>query len=109
MVLSNLTANTFIIILLITVISKKIPAGREKISPFKNLWPYARDIYQIPEVKEYTYFDIYKKYYQTSPHLKPLWRNVHGLVAKGPNPSGWEKPADREHLSKDPDHKFLRS
>ena len=83
-------------------------ANRNRLTEFKNLWPYARDIYQIPEVKEYTYFDIYKKHYQTSPHLKPLWGNVHSLVAKGPDPSGWEIPADREYLSKDPENKLLK-
>jgi len=82
-------------------------ANRNKLIDFKNLWPYARELYQIPEIKETTFFDIYKRHYQLSPHLRPLIGNVHGILAAGPDCSGWELPTDRNRLSKDPEHLFL--
>jgi putative glutathione S-transferase len=81
-------------------------ANKKRLVDYKNLWAYARDLYQVPEIKENTYFDIYKKHYQLSPHLKPLWGNIHSIVAKGPDVSGWEVPAGREYLSQDPKEKF---
>ncbi len=81
-------------------------ANRNRLIDFKNLCPYARDIYQIPEIKEVTSFETYKKHYQLSPHLKPLWGNIYSLVAKGPDTSVWKQPAGREKLSRHPDEKF---
>ncbi|MBE5989780.1 MAG: glutathione S-transferase family protein [Paenibacillaceae bacterium] len=82
-------------------------ANKKRLTDYKNLWSYARDLYHVPEIKESTYFDIYKRHYQLSPHLKPLWGNVHSIVAKGPDVSGWELQADREFLSRNPKEKFL--
>ncbi len=82
-------------------------ANRNRIMDYKNLWGYARDLYQVPACKESTFFDIYKRHYQCSPHLRLLWGNTHGLVAKGPDTSVWETPHGREKLSRDPDQKFL--
>lgn len=81
-------------------------ANKKRLVDYKHLWAYARDLYQVPEIKENTYFDTYKKHYQLSPHLKPLWGNVHSIVAKGPDVSGWEVTAGREYLSLDPKEKF---
>lgn len=81
-------------------------ANKKRLVEYKNLWPYARDLYQVPEIKESTFFDVYKRHYQLSPHLKPLWGNVHSIVAKGPDVSGWEIPAGRETLSRNPGEKF---
>lgn len=84
-------------------------ANRNRLADFKNLWGYARDLYRIPEFRESTYFETYKIHYQLSPHLRPLWGNIHGLVAKGPDTSNWEAKPEREGLSKDPEQKFLVS
>ncbi len=83
-------------------------ANKKKLIDYKNLWPYARDLYQVDDIKESTYFDTYKKHYQLSPHLKPLWGNVYSIVAKGPDVSSWEAPADREGLSGHPQEKLNR-
>lgn len=82
-------------------------ANRNRLIEFPNLWGYARDLYQTEGFRDTTYFDLIKKHYQTSPHLRPLWGNKHGLYAKGPDVSVWELPHGREQLSKDPEHKFL--
>jgi putative glutathione S-transferase len=81
-------------------------ANRNRLTEFKNLWPYARDLYQTEGFRETTHFDLIKKHYQTSPHLRPLWGNVNGIYTKGPETGVWEEPHHREALSKD-DSKFL--
>lgn len=70
-------------------------ANRNRLVDFKNLWPYARDLYQKPAFKDTTDFDFIKRSYQLSPHLKPLWGNEHSLLAKGPDTSGWLLPHGR--------------
>jgi len=75
-------------------------ANRTRLSEFENLWPYARDLYRIPAVRETTDFELYKRHYQLSPHLRPLFGNVHGLLSKGPSHKGWDAPHGREKLSK---------
>ena len=81
--------------------------NRQRIRDYKNLWGYARDLYQTEGFRDTTYFDLIKKHYQTSPHLKPLWGNKYGLVAAGPDLSVWDEPHKREVLSKDPENKFM--
>ncbi len=83
-------------------------ANKKKLIDYKNLWAYARELYQVSEIKESTFFDIYKRHYQLSPHLKPLWGNIYSIKAKGPDVSVWEEPVDREHLSADPEEKFKK-
>lgn len=83
-------------------------ANRTRLEEFKNLWPYARDLYQTEGFKETTDFELIKRHYQLSPHLRPLWGNIHGIVAKGPDISGWELPHGREILSGDAGQKFLQ-
>lgn len=81
-------------------------ANRNRLTDFKNLWPYARDLYQVPQIKEVTYFELYKKHYQLSPHLKPLWGNIYSLAAKGPENDVWEVSPQRHGLSSHPGEKF---
>lgn len=81
--------------------------NKKRLNDYKNLWPYARDIYQTPGIQETTFFDLIKKHYQISPHLRPLWGNVYGIYAKGPEESPWFEPSEREHLSGHPGEKFL--
>lgn len=82
-------------------------ANRTRLEEFPNLWPYARDLYQTDAFRQTTQFDLIKRHYQLSPHLRPLWGNVYGICAKGPDLSGWELPHGREKLSAHPDQKFL--
>ena len=84
-------------------------ANRQRLNDFKNLWPYARDLYQTAGIGETTFFDLIKKHYQISPHLRPLWGNVYGIYAKGPEEAPWFEETDRAALSEHPDEKFLIS
>lgn len=70
-------------------------ANRNRLADFKNLWPYARDLYQNPGFGDTTDFNFIKRSYQLSPHLKPLWGNVHSILAKGPDVSTWLTPHHR--------------
>ncbi|MDO4312011.1 MAG: glutathione S-transferase C-terminal domain-containing protein [Eubacteriales bacterium] len=73
--------------------------NRSRLQDFKNLWPYARDLYQTEGFRDYTFFDLIKRHYQTSPHLRALFGNVYGIYAKGPDVDVWELPHGREALS----------
>jgi putative glutathione S-transferase len=80
--------------------------NRNRLEDFKYLWSYARDLYQTEGFREYTKFDLIKKHYQLSPHLRSLFGNKYGLYAKGPDVSLWELPHGRKEYSNQ-ESKFL--
>jgi putative glutathione S-transferase len=58
---------------------------------YPNLWPYARDLYQLPAFGETTNFDHIKRhYFGTHPHLNPS-----RIVPAGPL-LNWQEPSGRE-------------
>lgn len=61
-----------------------------RVSDYRNLWPYARQIFQMPGVAETVRFDIYKQGY-FSPSEK---RNPLGIVPIGPQ-IDWSQPHNR--------------
>ena len=64
-----------------------------KLIEYEHLWPYARDLFQWPGVRETVSFDeIRAHYYRTHPFINPS-----GLVAVAPA-DDWEAPAGREGL-----------
>ena len=73
--------------------------NRKRLDDYPNLWNYARDIYQIPDVRRYTPLNLIKLHYQTSPHLRALFGNQYGLFAKGPDNEDWNLPTNRAALS----------
>ncbi len=70
---------------------------------YPNLWGYARDLYAEDAFGKNTHFDAIKKHY----HLCCLKTNPDNILPLGPDLSLWEEPANREHLSSDPDNKYL--
>ncbi|MEJ7876651.1 MAG: glutathione S-transferase C-terminal domain-containing protein [Solirubrobacterales bacterium] len=51
-----------------------------KIAEYEHLWPYARDLFQVPGIAETVRFDdIRRHYYTTHPHVNPS-----GLIAAMP-------------------------
>jgi len=61
-----------------------------RLQDYPNLWPYAREIYQMPGVAETVRFDIYKQgYFSPSPLRNPL-----GIVPMGPLVD-WSEPHGR--------------
>lgn len=61
-----------------------------RISDYEFLWPYARDIYQMPGIRETVRFEIYKQGY----HSKNENRNPLGIVPIGPL-IDWDVPHNR--------------
>ncbi len=64
-----------------------------RLCDYANLWPYARELYQLPGVAETVDFEIYKRgYYSISARNNP-W----GIVPKGPQVD-FTRPHGRENL-----------
>lgn len=62
-----------------------------RLSDYAHLWPYAREIYQMPGVKETVKFDIYKRGYHSLSQI----RNPLGIVPAGPIGIDWDEPHGR--------------
>ena len=62
----------------------------KKLSDYEYLWPYAREMYQMPGVAETVRLDIYKRgYFSKSEKRNPL-----GIIPIGPRVD-WSKPHGR--------------
>lgn len=62
----------------------------KRLSDYPHLWPYAREIYQMPGVAETVRFDIYKRgYFSASENRNPL-----GIIPIGPV-IDWDAPHGR--------------
>lgn len=77
--------------------------NKKRIRDYKNLWAYARDLYQTPGFGDTTDFEAIKKHY----HLCAVTGNIYKILPKGPEISVWEEPHGRESLSGDKEHKFI--
>jgi glutathionyl-hydroquinone reductase len=66
-------------------------ANLRRLVDYPNLWPYARDLYQLPAFGETTSFDHIKRhYFGTHPQLNPS-----RIVPAGPL-LDWQSPSGRE-------------
>jgi putative glutathione S-transferase len=66
-----------------------------RVVDYEHLWPYVRDLYQVPRVAETVRFDeIRAHYYRTHPSVNP-----NGLVALRPD-EDFAEPHGREHLAR---------
>ena len=64
--------------------------NRQRLADFASLWPYARELYQVPGVAETVHFDHIKRhYYASHPTINPT-----GIVPKGPD-LDWTEPHGR--------------
>ncbi|GGG85647.1 glutathione S-transferase C-terminal domain-containing protein [Paenibacillus radicis (ex Gao et al. 2016)] len=80
---------------------------RNRIVDFKNIWGYARDLYEIPAFKNNTYLrDMAKSNANKSgvfiDYNTRFWDQIHYEEL-------WSKPHDRETKSTDPEQKFLQN
>lgn len=78
---------------------------RNRIIDFKNIWGYARDLYEIPAFKNNTYFrDLAKSHKKkTSLFVDYNTRFWDQIDFEKP----WTEPHNRKEKSSDPEHKFL--
>lgn len=63
--------------------------NRNRLVDFKNLWRYAKDLYQIPEFRETTSFEDIKTFAYVSPHYSVQF-NPTKIFPVGPDLSIWE-------------------
>jgi putative glutathione S-transferase len=76
--------------------------NKQLISQYDNLWPYVRDIYQTPGIRETVNMDHIKEhYYTTHTGINPT-----GFVAVGPD-LDFEAEHDREELPGGPPEELL--
>jgi putative glutathione S-transferase len=68
--------------------------NRSRITDFKNIWGYVRDLYSLPEFKESTDFEAIKKHY----HLCAVAGNPYKIVPKGPDLTSWNTPHGRDKI-----------
>lgn len=67
--------------------------NRRRVVDYENLWPYARDLYQVPGVAETVHFDHIKShYYMSHPTINPT-----RIVPVGPD-IDFDEPQDRRRL-----------
>ena len=69
--------------------------NRNTLAEMPNLWGYARDLFQTPGFGETIDFEQIKAHY----YIVQTEVNPTGIVAKGPDASGWLTPHGRESLS----------
>jgi putative glutathione S-transferase len=79
--------------------------NRNLIREFKNLWGYARDLYQTPGFGDTTDFDAIKRHYHLSITISPD-KVEPTVLPKGPDLSVWDSEHGREVLSQR-DGKYL--
>ncbi|MDV2583015.1 glutathione S-transferase family protein [Alkalibacillus haloalkaliphilus] len=79
--------------------------NKHLIREYKNLWGYARDLYQTAGFGNTTDFDAIKKHYHLSITINPDHAKPN-ILPKGPDLSAWNERPERDILSKLPS-KFL--
>lgn len=72
--------------------------NRNLLREMKNLWDYARDLYQTPGFGDTTDFDAIKKHYHLSITINPDSTDTK-ILPKGPDLQAWNEPHRRAVLS----------
>ena len=88
--------------------SRNIGPCVHRLVDYKNLWPYARDLYQIPAFRHNTYFKDFAASEDLTHAPEDYWENVYYdiVVQETDWDTIWSQPTGREALSKDPAHKW---
>lgn len=89
--------------------SRNIGPCIHRLVDYENLWPYARDLYQIPAFYHNTYFKDFAATRNSAEEDDDYMENTYyDLVIPATDfDTMWKEPTGRESLSKDPAHKFL--
>ncbi len=84
--------------------SRNIGPCKHRLIDYENLWPYARDLYQIPAFYHNTYF---KDFAATGRDGRES--TYYDIVIPDTDFDAiWKTPTGRERLSRDPANKFLK-
>lgn len=84
---------------------KNLGPQQKRMVDHKNIWAYARDLYEIPAFKNNTYF----KDFSRVPSKPGIFKSYNERFVDQIDFEGlWSAPQDRKNLSRTPDEKFLR-
>ncbi|MBF7094127.1 glutathione S-transferase C-terminal domain-containing protein [Streptococcus sp. HF-1907] len=79
---------------------------KKRISEYKNIWGYCRDLYEIPAFRNNTYFHDIARGWDTK--KEKLFVDFNSRFADDIDFEGiWSQPHTRHYLSKTPNQKFL--
>ncbi|MDD3794355.1 MAG: glutathione S-transferase C-terminal domain-containing protein [Lachnospiraceae bacterium] len=88
--------------------SRNIGPCKQRLVDYKNLWGYARDLYQIPAFYHNTYFKDFaasrKNFEEEKDYLESTYYDI--VIPATDFDSIWKTPTGRERLSQDPANKF---
>jgi putative glutathione S-transferase len=84
--------------------SRNIGPCKHRLVDYKNLWPYARDLYQIPAFAHNTYFKDFAFTTEEGEGQRSAYYDM--VVPSTDFDAIWKTPTDRESLSADPARKF---
>ena len=84
---------------------KNLGPLKKRVTEYKNIWDYARDLYEIPAFKHNTYFKDFSKVEGDGSLFAPFNARFGDQIDYD---ALWSKPQLRKILSNDPDEKFLR-
>ena len=87
--------------------SRNIGPCKKRLVDYRNLWGYARDLYQIPAFYHNTYFKDFAASVDLSKADPDYWESTYYdiVIPDTDFDAIWKTPAGREHLSKDPANK----
>lgn len=90
--------------------SSNIGPCKQRLVDYKNLWPYARDLYQIPAFYHNTFFQDFAASSRKVGDQKSEWKSTYYdiVIPNTDFDTIWKTPTGREGLSKDPSNKFLK-
>ncbi len=77
---------------------------KKRISEYKNIWEYTKDLFSIPEFKRYTWFEFPKA--EDGERVEDSF--FEKIAAKIPWEKLWASDGSRKKLSNDPDNIYLR-
>lgn len=84
---------------------KNLGPIKHRIVDYKNIWGYARDLYEIPAFKNNTYLEYF---IEAEDEPDKLFQSFNSRFGKQIDFAAlWSEPQDRKKLSKTPGQKFL--
>ena len=84
---------------------KNLGPQKKRMVDHKNIWAYARDLYEIPAFKNNTYFRDFSRV----PSKPGIFKSYNERFVDQIDYEGlWSAPQDRKKLSRTPNEKFLR-
>ena len=84
---------------------KNLGPQKKRMTEYKNIWAYARDLYEIPAFKNNSYFRDFSRVSSKQGIFKSFNERFNDQIDYE---KLWSTPQDRKKLSRTPEEKFLR-